>query len=64
MLVILLIKMELNPRKNVEAIQQMPNIKELEAFIGKINYYNKFILNFAKTAGPLNELRRSNAKFI
>lgn len=53
--------------KRLAAIQNMPrpsNIKELESFIGKINYYNKFIPNFSKTAAPLNELRKLNAKFV
>lgn len=53
--------------KRVDATKNMPrpsNIKEMEPFIGKINYYNKFIAIFSKTAVPLNELKRANTKFI
>ncbi|XP_036322190.1 uncharacterized protein K02A2.6-like [Rhagoletis pomonella] len=50
----------------VSAISEMPrpkNFKELQAFLGKINYYNKFISNFADKAAPLNQLRRQGEKF-
>ncbi|XP_037929169.1 uncharacterized protein K02A2.6-like [Teleopsis dalmanni] len=57
----------LMPRgKRVEAIKLMPrprNIQEVEAFIGKVNYYNKFIKQFSIIAAPLNELRKNNAVF-
>ncbi|XP_055918725.1 uncharacterized protein K02A2.6-like [Eupeodes corollae] len=49
------------------AIKDLPepsNLKELEAFVGKINYYNQFIENFAQIAAPLNKLRSKNVKFI
>ena len=52
--------------KRVEAIVKMPipqNVKEMEAFIGKVNYYNKFISNFSNKCKPLNNLRQSNVKW-
>lgn len=52
--------------KRLDAIKLMPrpqNLKELEAFIGKLNYYNKFMPNFSSKAGPLNELRRQGVEF-
>lgn len=50
----------------IEAIVKMPipqNVKEVEAFIGKVNYDNKFIPNFSNKCKPLNNLRRLNAKW-
>ena len=52
--------------KNIQAIQNLPkpkNLAELQSFIGKINYYNKFIPNFATICGPLNALRKKNSQF-
>ena len=49
------------------AIAKMPapsNLKELESFLGKINYYGKFIPQFSEMAEPLNRLRRKGEKFI
>ncbi|CAF3889578.1 unnamed protein product, partial [Rotaria sp. Silwood1] len=51
-----------DPRR-VEAIKNMPapkNVKELEAFIGKVNYYGKFISNFSDKCKLLNHLRKKN----
>jgi transposase InsO family protein len=51
-----------DPRR-VDAIINMPapkNVKELEAFIGKINYYGKFISNFSDKCKLLNHLRKKN----
>jgi transposase InsO family protein len=50
----------------VEAIKRMPppkNVKELEAFIGKINYYGQFISNFSSKCKILNQLRKKNARW-
>ena len=50
----------------IEAILKMPeprNVKEVEAFIGKVNYYNKFIPNFSDKCRSLNDLRRLNVKW-
>ena len=56
---------EPNPER-LRAIEKMPeptNIKELESFLGKVNYYCKFIPNFSALAEPLNNLRRKDTKF-
>ena len=50
----------------VESIVNMPppkNIKELEAFIGKINYYDSFISNFSSKCKVLNNLRKKNVRW-
>lgn len=39
------------------------NISELRAFIGMVNYYSKFIKNFADKMFPLYELLRKDVKF-
>lgn len=52
--------------QRLKAIEMMPrpsNVKEVESFIGKINYYNKFIPNFSSKAAGLNTLRRQTVKF-
>ncbi|XP_017461733.1 PREDICTED: uncharacterized protein K02A2.6-like, partial [Rhagoletis zephyria] len=52
--------------KRVDAIKNMPrpqNVTEVEAFIGKVNYYNKFIDSFSTIAAPLNRLRRKSSVF-
>jgi transposase InsO family protein len=54
-----------DPRR-VEAISNMPapkNVKELEAFIGKLNYYGKFISNFSDKCQLLNHLRKKNVSW-
>lgn len=52
--------------QRVEAIRKLPvprDIKQIEAFIGKINYYNKFIRNFSNLCAPLNRLRQKDVKW-
>ena len=54
-----------NP-KQVAAVKQWPEpkcVKDVESFLGKVNYYNKFIPNFSKVATPLFGLKKKNAKF-
>ena len=52
--------------QRVEAIRKLPvpkDVKQIEAFIGKVNYYNKFISNFSNLCAPLNRLRQKNVKW-
>jgi transposase InsO family protein len=52
--------------KRIEAIIKMPaptNVKELEAFIGKVNYYGGFISNFSTKCQVLNRLRQTNVSW-
>lgn len=48
----------------VKDLRPPRDIKEVEAFIGKVNYYNNFIPNFSQIAAPINQLRRKDAKFV
>ncbi|XP_037957547.1 uncharacterized protein K02A2.6-like [Teleopsis dalmanni] len=53
--------------KGVQAVKQLPrpkNVKEVEAFLGKVNYYHNFIPNFSQLAAPINHLRRKDIKFV
>ena len=57
--------MSMNEDK-VKAIHNMPmpsNKKEVQSFLGFINYYRTFIPNFAQIAEPLYDLLRKNTKF-
>ena len=56
-------------RANSERVSAITNLaipkslKEVESFIGKINYYSKFISNFSAVCTPLNNLRKKGVKF-
>ena len=50
-----------------EVIHAMPppeNKKGLQSFLGSLNYYRQCIPDLAKTAAPLYELTKKNAKFL
>ena len=52
----------MDPHK-VKAIQEWPTPKmkrELQQFLGFINFYRRFIKGFAKIAKPLTKLTRNN----
>ncbi|KII60221.1 Retrovirus-related Pol polyprotein from transposon 17.6 [Thelohanellus kitauei] len=51
---------------NVDAIIKIPspkNLRELECFLGKTNYYCKYIPKYSTICGPLNILRKKNIRF-
>lgn len=55
-----------NPRK-IETIQNFPvpkNIKEVQSFLGILNYYRRFVKNFARIAKPLTMLCKQDLPFI
>lgn len=55
-----------NPRK-IEIIQNFPvpkNAKEVQSFLGILNYYRRFVNNFARIAKPLTMLCKQDLPFI
>ena len=49
--------------KKILNIKPPTNKKELESFVGLVNFYGKFINQFAKIILPLNELRNKGVSF-
>lgn len=52
--------------KKVSAVKDMPEPKcilDVESFLGKCGYYQRFIQDYAKVATPLNQLKRRDAVF-
>jgi hypothetical protein len=39
-------------------------VKEVQAFLGLLNYYRKFIGNFSNLATPLNNLTKKDKAFV
>lgn len=55
-----------NPRK-IDTIQNFPvprNVKQVQSFLGILNYYRRFVRNFAKIAKPLTTLCKQDYPFI
>ncbi|XP_014676701.1 PREDICTED: uncharacterized protein K02A2.6-like [Priapulus caudatus] len=53
-------------KSSIKAVEQLPRPKtcqEIQAFMGKINYYGRFIADLSEKARPLYALMRKNAKF-
>ena len=53
---------KMDPSK-VKAIMEWPvptKVKEVQSFLGLVNYYRQFIKNFSKVAQPLNKLTRKD----
>ena len=51
----------------IEAVKQLPspqNVQEVQAFLGKINYYGRFISDLSTKAAPLYKFLQKNAKFV
>lgn len=52
---------------NVKAIKNFPtpnNVKSLQRFLGKVNYYHRFIPNAPKLLSPLYALLKKNSIFV
>ena len=52
---------------NIEAITKFPipnSVKQIQQFLGKVNYYHKFIPSAAKLLHPLYELLKKDKKFV
>jgi hypothetical protein len=54
-----------NPERTraIREFQPPKNGKGISRFIGRQNFYHKFILDFAKVAAPLNMLRNKGVMF-
>ena len=53
--------------EKIEALKKYPiplNKDEVRSFVAMVNYYRRFIKNFAELARPLNQLTRKNSIFI
>ena len=48
---------------SIRSFNRPKNLKELRMFLGCVNYFRRFIPNFAKIATPLNKLLQKNQKF-
>jgi hypothetical protein len=49
--------------KAIETFPLPRDAKRIAGFIGMVNFYHKFIPEFAKLAAPLNALRKKGTKF-
>ena len=58
-------RVEMDPIK-IEGVRAWPvphNVKELQSFLGFVNFYRRFIENFSKIARPLHDLTRKETKW-
>jgi len=51
------VKMEQEKIKVVKEWKIPIKVKDMESFLGFVNFYRRFIQNFSHTAKPLNELK-------
>ena len=52
--------------EKVKAIQEAPkpnNVSELKAYLGRLNYYSKFLPNLSNTLAPLYSLLRASTRW-
>ena len=52
--------------EKVTAIKNAPsptNVTELKAYLGMLNYYNRFLPDLATTLNPLHKLLKKNQKW-
>lgn len=50
----------------IEAVQKFPRpskVRDVQSFLGLLNYYRKFIQNFSKIASPINNLLKKDTLF-
>lgn len=57
------VKIDYDRTKAIYDFPRPKNKKDIASFIGMVNFFRKFIANFAQLAAPLNFLRRKNQKF-
>lgn len=58
-------KVEMDPVK-VEGVRQWPipkNVKELQSFLGFVNFYRRFVKDFSIIARPLHDLTRKDTPY-
>lgn len=54
-------------KKKITAIQNMPvpeNKDQVRSFVGLVNYYGRFFPNLSSTLYPLNNLLKSDVRFV
>jgi len=56
------IKIEEEKMKAVLEWLTLKSVKDTQKFLGLVNYYRRFVKDFAKIARPLHELTRKNQK--
>jgi len=57
------IEMEKEKVDRVLSWPELRNVKDIRKFLGLVNYYRRFIKNFAQIARPMNVLMRKNVKW-
>jgi hypothetical protein len=59
-------RVEMDPVK-IEGVRSWPapsSVKQLQSFLGFINFYRRFIEGFSQIARPLNDLTRKDVKWV
>jgi len=56
------IEMEKEKMDRMLSWPEPKNTKDIRKFLGLINYYRRFIMNFAQVARPMNMLTRKDVK--